>query len=302
MEMQQLQHFLATARYGSVGRAAEALNLTQSGVSRSIRALERALGLPLFEREARGVTLTSYGESLAARARIICNEHARAMAEARAFRALKTGDLTLGLHTVFAHLGAADALDPFMAAYPDIQLSVSTGATFSLAAEVEDARLDLALTMFADGVRVPGLVYEELGTVACGIHARAAHPLAMLPGLNLADLAPHPWVLSGAVHLRQAFDAGFEAAGVAPPARVAQSASLTLLLDLVARRDLLTLVPDAIAAARGLVRLDISAPAGRPRAGLVYRADSLERPPVRAVVAQFRRLAATFLGGGDQTV
>src|SRR3546814_18511618 len=64
MEMQHLHHFIVTARLGSVGTAAAELNLSQPGVSRSIRTLEDLLGLPLFTREARGVTLTAFGQHL----------------------------------------------------------------------------------------------------------------------------------------------------------------------------------------------------------------------------------------------
>src|SRR3546814_442702 len=87
MEMQHLHHFIVTARLGSVGKAAAELNLSQSGVSRSIRTLEDLLGLPLFKREARGVTLTEFGQQLLPRAQGIWNARARTLNEMKIGRA-----------------------------------------------------------------------------------------------------------------------------------------------------------------------------------------------------------------------
>lgn len=295
MEMQQLQHFLAVARLGSIGRAAEELNLSQPGLSRSIRALEKILGLPLFEREARGVRLTDYGESLVTRAQIICNEHERAMVEARAIRALKSGDITVGLHAVFAQFGGAEALDRFMTAHPTISLGIVTGADPNLASRVASSELDLAFTLFDATSREPGLVYEDLFELPCSIYHRAAGAAGLAAAASLADLVDRSWALGGGVNFRHAFEAAFRAAGLALPSRFVQSSSLRLLLQLVLRRDLLTILPDRIAQlapyAGQLTRINVPAPGGRPHGGLIYRQEIMQMPPVRAIAAQFRAIA-----------
>ncbi len=71
MTLIQLRHFIALAELGSFSRAAEGLHLTQPALSRSIRALEDALGQPLFDRIGRRNELTAYGRALLARARQI---------------------------------------------------------------------------------------------------------------------------------------------------------------------------------------------------------------------------------------
>jgi DNA-binding transcriptional LysR family regulator len=64
-----LRAFEATARLGSVGRAAEELHVTHGAISRQLRVLEEALGQPLFARQGRGVALTALGEQLQERVR-----------------------------------------------------------------------------------------------------------------------------------------------------------------------------------------------------------------------------------------
>lgn len=296
MEMQQLQHFLAIARLSSVGRAADELNISQSGLSRSLRSLENALGLPLFEREPRGVRLTEFGENLRTRASVIVAEHDRALAEARSFRALNSGDVTLGLHGVFSQLDAVDVLDRFLTAHPTVNISIVTGADPDLSNRVATSELDLAFTLFAGERRDGALIYEDLFGLNCGIYCRQDHPATTLAAPVLADLSPQLWGLGGALAFRQVVEAAFVDQGVAVPRRLLQCSSLKLLIDLVLRRDMLTILPDRLAAslAGQLVRLNLTAPGGSPRGGLIYRAESLQQPSIRVIAAQFRAFGILF--------
>ncbi|MFC8124874.1 LysR family transcriptional regulator [Streptomyces sp. NPDC057302] len=74
MQIHQVEHFVAAADHGGVRHAAEALGLTQQAVSRSVAALERELGLTLFERLGHGVALTSAGRIFLGSARRIVRE------------------------------------------------------------------------------------------------------------------------------------------------------------------------------------------------------------------------------------
>src|SRR5262245_64934235 len=64
MELSDLQTFAAVARCGGITRAAGELNTVQSNVTNRVRALEMEVGVPLFERHARGMTLTDAGRRL----------------------------------------------------------------------------------------------------------------------------------------------------------------------------------------------------------------------------------------------
>src|SRR5882762_6732692 len=67
-ELTSLRTFLAVYRWGAVGKAAEALHLSQPAVSHHIKALEQATGRPLFQRSGRGIVPTAAGHALAAEA------------------------------------------------------------------------------------------------------------------------------------------------------------------------------------------------------------------------------------------
>lgn len=298
MEIQQLRHFLGVARHGSIGQAADALNLSQPGLSRSIRALEDTLGLALFERQARGVALTDHGRQLLVRAEVIVNEHDRALAEARSAGNLRSGDVRLGLHDVIAAIGTAGAIDQFLRDNPAITLGMQVAAGAELVDRVARAELDLAFTLFLPGQPGGGLCYEPLLAMRSLICQRRDARESIAATASLAELADRRWILAGGMNLRQAFEQAHDEAGLPIPAQILQSSSLALTLDLVLRQDLLTILPEPLLAMPQLAgRMETSrapAPGGAPTGGLIYRHDLMRLPAASAVAACFRNFAATL--------
>lgn len=299
MEMQHLHHFIVTAQLGSVGKAAEELNLTQSGVSRSIRTLEDLLGLQLFKRDARGVTLTEFGQQLLPRAQGIWNARARTLNEMLAYKALKRGSVEIGLHNVFAYTLAQDVLGDFTAHHGDIDVTVTTRSDPELSRRLVKEELDFAFSLFVPGFRDPRLVYETLFVMPCGTYAGRAHPLAAGVRLGVEQLAACDWALSGSTSLRTTFSAFFTDRGVMPPKRLVQSSSIALLAQLLDTNPFLTILPDPVACspllANRLRRIDtIESPASEPEGGLIYRPDLIRTPALAALMDRFRQGAATL--------
>jgi len=104
MDLRQLRYFTAIAEQGSFSHAANSLNVAQSALSRHVQALEADLGGPLFERGARGVTLSEAGRTLFERARFILAEVESARAEATAKNKALTGILRFGAPSSFANV------------------------------------------------------------------------------------------------------------------------------------------------------------------------------------------------------
>src|SRR5437762_2370234 len=97
MELRQLEAFVAVAEERNFTRAAARLYVAQSGLSATIRSLERELGAPLFLRTTRHVELTAAGQALLGEARrTLASAHAAADAVA-AIEGLRRGTLTLGI-------------------------------------------------------------------------------------------------------------------------------------------------------------------------------------------------------------
>lgn len=135
---------LAIARAGSLSRAAAALNTVQPNVTSRLRALEDAVGAPLFERHSRGVTLTETGRLLlpfAQRLEAVLREANQASAEART----SGGELRIGSMETTAALRLPNVLADFTRAYPEVELVLRTGPTEELLAAVLAGELDAAL-------------------------------------------------------------------------------------------------------------------------------------------------------------
>jgi DNA-binding transcriptional LysR family regulator len=141
MELSDLLTFAAVARCGGVTRAAGVLNTVQSNVTNRIRALETEIGTPLFERHARGMTLTDAGRRLLPYADRLGALSKEALAAARDDGIAK-GPLAIGSMETTAAVRLPPLLARFHQRFPDVQLSLRTGPTASLAGAVIDRTLD----------------------------------------------------------------------------------------------------------------------------------------------------------------
>lgn len=137
MDAADLKVFAAVARVGGMNRAANELNTVQSNVTARVRTLEEELGVELFHRGRKGVTLTAAGERLLPYAIKVTHM----LEEAR--RAVKDdgkprGRLTIGSLETSAALRLSPVLAAYSAAYPDVDLVLRTGTTCELIEQVID--------------------------------------------------------------------------------------------------------------------------------------------------------------------
>lgn len=143
MDVTDLKVFEAVARHGSMNRAAAELHTVQSNVTARIRSLEREIGVPLFQRHVRGVSLTPAGERMlpyAARiAKLIADAKLAALDDGA-----PAGTLKLGTLETTAALRLSPVLSNFTRTHPQVRLSLTTGTSCSLTTDVADCRLDAA--------------------------------------------------------------------------------------------------------------------------------------------------------------
>jgi DNA-binding transcriptional LysR family regulator len=144
MEYADLRVLEAVARCGSMNRAAAALNTVQSNVTARIRALEAEIGTALFERTHRGVVLTAAGQRhrpYAAQLGALLKEAGDAARDDGTPR----GSLCLGALETTAALRLPPILSAYAQAYPGVGLTIITGTSASLVADVLEYRMDGAL-------------------------------------------------------------------------------------------------------------------------------------------------------------
>jgi DNA-binding transcriptional LysR family regulator len=215
-ELRQLRYFLAVAEELSFTRAAEHLLIAQQSLSQQITALERQLGVRLFDRDSRGTRLTAVGGVFVSEARAVLERADQALAVVQRAQRGEVGELRLAfLTTVANHL-----LPPIVRALreqlPDVRITTESTAIATLVEGVTSGRYDAAFTRppLTDDIASRTLVNEPVCAVLPEDHA-----LADRTELDLRDLADERWVLtppSSWEPWHRTYDAHFQEAGFMP--------------------------------------------------------------------------------------
>jgi DNA-binding transcriptional LysR family regulator len=146
MDASELKLFEAVARLGGIGRAALELNTVQSNVTTRVRSLEQELGVKLFERHARGVTLTAAGRRLLPYATEVTDLLKRARRAAMDDGTPK-GPLTIGTLETTAAMRLPRIIARYAAAYPEVDLTLRTGTSTELVERVLQREFDGAFVV-----------------------------------------------------------------------------------------------------------------------------------------------------------
>ena len=177
MEIRRLRYFLAVAETGHITRAAELLGMQQPPLSQQIRALEVQLGLALFKRHAKGVTLTEAGRQLQIEAGGLVAGVDRLTERMRRMAAGKRGSLSVGFtSSAAAHAFTPGVLRACRSEYPEVDLQISENN----AAELIDALT--AHKLHFGFLRLPvarpaGIVFETLLVEPMVLALPLDHPL-----------------------------------------------------------------------------------------------------------------------------
>ncbi|MFE0515091.1 LysR family transcriptional regulator [Streptomyces sp. NPDC058964] len=215
MELRHLHHFVAVAEDQHFTRAAERLMVSQSGLSASIRALERELRAPLFVRTTRRVTLTEAGRALLAEAERILAQVRAAHEAVAAVQGVLRGTLALGTEQCIAGVHVAGLLAAFRRRHPEVEIRLRQAGTGALAEGVAAGRLDLAFVYRTqddtDQLRAEPLTSEPMIVLCHPHHRLAAAGAALAPedleGEVFVDFHPD-W------GPRRTTDTAFAAAGI----------------------------------------------------------------------------------------
>jgi DNA-binding transcriptional LysR family regulator len=194
LDLRLLHQALTLARHRHFARAAEALNLTQPALSRSIASLEAALGERLFDRTRQGVEPTAFGRMLLARARVLVDEAAALERDFQLMRGLPGGELRVGAGPFAAGLSVGQAAGRLMGRYPQLQVEVVTDDLRTLVAELLQRKLDLAVVDLSLVEQHTAIVTEPLPQHAACLYCRAGHPLLQQPVCGLEQVLAFPFV------------------------------------------------------------------------------------------------------------
>jgi DNA-binding transcriptional LysR family regulator len=203
----------------------------QSGVSASIRSLERELGVELFERTTQRVQLTQAGHLLLPEARATLAAAASARDAIDAVSGGLRGRLTVGVMQMLRVIDVPLLLAEFHRDHPLVELHLrhAKGGSAELADRVRHGELDLAILALPER-RAPGLELTPIASEAIGLACHKDHPLAARDAVDLADLAEETFIdYPAGWGIRDAVDAAFTSASV----RRAVTMEVDDVLDLV---------------------------------------------------------------------
>lgn len=192
INLRHWRSFEAAAAFRSFSRAAESLEVTQPAVSVQIRQLEDAVGLPLFDKQARPMVLTPAGQVMLRHARAVMAEVQSAEDAVVALAGGLTGVLRLGLVAPSNYFAPA-LLHAFRMRHPKLRVQVVMDKRDTLLTQLVEYQIDLAISGYP-----PSESDVEATTFARHPHlvvVAADHPLAGREALAWADLAHEPVVL-----------------------------------------------------------------------------------------------------------
>ncbi|WP_436536416.1 LysR family transcriptional regulator [Actinoplanes sp. HUAS TT8] len=195
MEQRQLQYFVAVAEELNFTRAAQRSHAVQSTVSASIRALERHLGAPLFERSTSKVSLTEAGKALLPEARRALDALDQARAAVAGLREGLTGSLRVGTLSGLTAVDLPGLVSDFRGRHPAVRLNLSmaAGGTDGLLAALRARELDVTF-VGVQAASVPDLHLEPIADFQPRLLVPAGHPLAGQSTVSPAALADEPFI------------------------------------------------------------------------------------------------------------
>jgi DNA-binding transcriptional LysR family regulator len=193
LDSRQLRAFCVLARTGSFTQTARELHLTQSGISHSMKALESEAGCRLLDRLGKRVALTQAGEQLLQHAEKILMEMEAARESLGALGKWGRGRLRLGASTTACQHIIPPVLREFKESFPEHAISLEPGDTPELVGALLKQRVDLALSMEAEGE--PQLEFHPLFTDELNFIVSAMHPWARAGRVERVEIPRQSYIL-----------------------------------------------------------------------------------------------------------
>lgn len=291
LKFRQIHLVVALDNLGNLRRAAERVHMTQPAATRLLGQIERALGVALFERTARGMLPTASGAALIHGAREILGTLVRTGEELSAIDSGATGSVNVGALIAATPDLLPRAIARFKALRPKVTVSVVESNHERLVSSLREGALDLVVGRLVGDASASGLTLRALHAEPMRAVVRPGHPLAARRRRPLAlhGLAGHSWIWPGReTPYRQRLEAAFRGQGADPPGHLVESVSLPMNLSLLRDSDFVGVMPrnvaDFFAAAKLLAVLDVELPDPTGPIGLITRSGQAMAPATREFV------------------
>ncbi|MEG6521039.1 LysR family transcriptional regulator [Desulfotomaculum sp. 1211_IL3151] len=192
MNIQKYMAFVKAVEYGSFTKAAEALNYTQSGISRMISDLEREWGVFLLERGRAGISLTSDGLKLLPQLKRICNEHEILMTRIEELHDMQSGMIRIGTFSSVATHWLPNMIKVFQKDYPKIDFELLLGDYTEIESWILEGRVDFGFLRLPTKAKLETIFLERDRLL---VVIPQDHPLANCDKFPIKELLNSPFML-----------------------------------------------------------------------------------------------------------
>jgi DNA-binding transcriptional LysR family regulator len=193
--LRQLQYFIAVAEEGTVSGAAQSLSISQSAVTDAIKELESDLGVALFERHRRGLSITHKGHQFFRHANRILADVQDARRSFLGSEAAAPSHLSLGVTSLVAGYVLSDLLARFRRAYPGVDVSAIEDNGDYLEHLLIGGELDVAVMVISNLRDRNALQAEIFETSPYRLWLPLGHRLAAAESIALSDLSSEPLIM-----------------------------------------------------------------------------------------------------------
>ena len=297
MNLRKMSDYLAVLEHGSIGAAANALGVSQPGLSKGIRKLEQELGVALLERLPRGVRPTVCGAVLGRCATTVTAEMGRTLAEIRAIRDGTGGTVRAGAGPDWLFSVVPRAVASLHEHSPGVQVRLFGGFNDELRAMLTAREVDFYLATLPDLDFDPAVEHEHWITDRFQVIARREHPVHRRRDLTLRGLLEYEWVLPvSSPVLRRSLERLYHQHSLPAPEPMLETNYMSLCLAALSNHDYLGWASELhleVGHSPGIVPVKLPEARLRRRAGLATRRGETLAPAAQAFVSRLRAVCNT---------
>jgi DNA-binding transcriptional LysR family regulator len=291
--LRQLQYFVAVAEKGTVSGAAQAMSISQSSITEAVKDLESDLGVVLFDRHSRGLTITHNGHQFLRHATNILASVSDARRSLDVKEDAMTGRLNLGVTSLVAGYVLSELLRRYRRACPAVDVTAMEDSGSYLEHLLIGGELDIAVMTISNLRDRMALQAEIIETSPYRLWLPIGHPLGTADIISVSDIAREPLIMLTIDEIEENTAKLLSALGAKPHVAF-RTRSVEAVRSLVATGAGVALLPDLVYRPWSLEgdrieSRDVSGALPVVQVGLVWRRGSSLPPAAR----EFLRIAET---------
>lgn len=306
MELRDIRYFAAVAEHQNIGRAADALQLSPTALSKSLRRLEKSLGAKLVKRSSKGIALTAVGTALLTRIGPLQGIMTDVQREATDLAKGYAGHISVGVSAGAAEYLLGDACTLLSAEMPKVTLKATSANSEVLRGMLHKGEIDFCVASLQFFITAE-FACEELYDDPFVIFSSTKHRLAKRKQITLKDLVGERWATTSGTHYQQ-WQQLFRAmskAGCAPPLLALDTNSQAVRIPAIAYSDHLGISSRRFLLRESqrypLVELPLKEMTHVRHMSIIYRKDGYLSPAAKRLIAIIKAQAREMPGNSRKS-